>query len=166
MTSNLRHTAALFALFGVMLIPVATSTLRGLTHVLTCEEEVTTPFALIIQGRQEPTVISSTTIERGEVPPETPGEVIQEPLGRLCGGLSVDLTARTLGPGSGKVIMTVPITNHTEFAWQGTVLFQVGETSIPVDVGEVPPGGTGSDEIQLDLGPGDHDLTGSLLIGP
>jgi hypothetical protein len=165
-TSILRHRAALFALFGVMLIPVATSTLRGLTHVLTCEEEVATPFALIIEEQKEPTVISATTIERGEVP-QTPSQAAPPARsGRLCGGLSVDLSARTLGPGSGKVAMTVPITNHTAFPWQGTVLFQVGRASIPVDVGEVLPGKTGSDEIQLDLGPGDHELTGSLLIGP
>lgn len=161
----LKHRAAVFALFGVMLIPVATSTLRGLTHVLTCQQDVATPFALIIQEDEEPTVISSQTIERGgEEAPEEEEPAAAAPAGRLCGGLSVNLSARTLGPG--RVAMTVPITNHTEFPWQGTVLFEVGETSLPIDVGRVEPGATGTDTVEFSLGEGDHELTGSLLIGP
>jgi len=160
----LKHRAAVFALFGVMLIPVGTSTLRGLTHVLTCQQDVATPFALIIEEDEEPTVISSQTIERGEEPVEETPAGEAAPVGRLCGGLSVNLSARTLGPG--RVAMTVPITNHTEFPWQGTVLFQVGETRLPIDVGRVEPGATGTDVVEFTLGQGDHELTGALLIGP
>jgi hypothetical protein len=155
MAKPLRSRIALFVLMTMFLIPVAVSTLRGLTHVLTCQAQVATPFSLILQPEQQPTVISATRIEREEEG--------QEP-GRLCGGLSVDLRARTLAPG--EVEMDVPITNHTAFHWQGTVLFRVGKTAIPVDVGSVGPGKTATDVVQFSLDPGQHELSGSLLIGP
>ena len=161
----LRDRIALAALFATMLIPIGISNLRGLTHVITCDEQVETPFALVIEPEQEPTVISATTIERGDVEEEgTEVAAPAEGAGRLCGGLSVDLSAKTLGPE--RVEMAVPITNHTRFPWQGTVLFRVGSTPIPIDIGEIPPGATGRDSVNFSLGPGDHEITGSLLIGP
>jgi hypothetical protein len=156
MPTTLRSRIALFVLMTMFLIPVSVSTLRGLTHVLTCQAQVETPFSLILQAEQEPTVISATRIERQEE-----GEAAT---GRLCGGLSVDLRARTIAPG--EVEMNVPITNHTAFPWQGTVLFQVGETAIPIDVGSVAPGKTASDVVEFSLDPGQHEVSGSLLIGP
>lgn len=156
MPTTLRSRIALFVLMTMFLIPVSVSTLRGLTHVLTCQAQVETPFSLILQAEQEPTVISATRIER-----QQEGEPAT---GRLCGGLSVDLRARTVAPG--EVEMNVPITNHTGFPWQGTVLFQVGKTAIPIDVGSVAPGKTASDVVQFSLDPGQHEVSGSLLIGP
>jgi len=76
----------------------------------------------------------------------------------------VDLRARTVAPG--EVEMDVPITNHTGFQWQGTVLFRVGQTAIPIDVGSVAPGKTASDVVQFTLDPGQHEVSGALLIGP
>ena len=156
MAKPLRSRIALFVLMTMFLIPVAVSTLRGLTHVLTCQAQVATPFSLILQPEQEPTVISATRIERQEEQEEDPS--------RLCGGLSVDLRARTVAPG--EVEMDVPITNHSRFHWQGTVLFRVGNTAIPIDVGSVGPGKTATDIVQFSLDPGQHELSGSLLIGP
>jgi hypothetical protein len=154
MAKPLRSRIALFVLMTMFLIPVAVSTLRGLTHVLTCQAQVATPFSLILQPEQQPTVISATRIEREE----------KEEPGRLCGGLSVDLRARTVAPG--EVEMDVPITNHSRFHWRGTVLFRVGETAIPIDVGSVGPGKTATDVVKFSLDPGQHELSGSLLIGP
>ncbi|HEV3475027.1 MAG TPA: hypothetical protein VG602_06655 [Actinomycetota bacterium] len=157
MPTTLRSRIALFVLMTMFLIPVSVSTLRGLTHVLTCQAQVATPFSLILQEEQQPTVISASRIER-----QPEGE--EQVTGRLCGGLSVDLRARSIGPG--EVEMHVPITNHTNFPWQGTVLFQVGKTAIPIDVGSVGPGKTASDVVNFSLDPGQHEVTGSLLIGP
>lgn len=163
MPSILRGRLSLAVLLATMLIPVGVSSLRGLTHILTCNETVATPFALVIEPEEEPTVISATTIERGEEEVAEPSKAAAVS-GRLCGGLSVDLAATTAGPG--RVVMDVPITNHTEFPWQGTVLFRVGKTPIPIDIGRIEPGETGSDTVDFSLGPGDHEVSGTLLIGP
>lgn len=131
-----------------------TSSLRGLTHVLTCSDEVATPFTMIIPPEGPPQVVSSTRIERG-------GEET------LCGGLDVDLRAR--GSGEASVEMIVSITNNTDSIWQGSVnlaLEGARSTSIPVSIGSIPAGGTGSDTVEFSLNEGTHEVAGSLLIGP
>jgi hypothetical protein len=138
-------------MLGAFLIPIGMSSLRGLTHVLTCDDEVTTPFTLVVPERGEPTVVSSTTIERGQE-------------GGLCGGLFVNPEAEAEGPG--RVAMTLPIQNRTEFPWQGTVKLVLGDITVPVGIGEIPAGETESDTVHLDLDPGSHEISGSLLIGP
>jgi hypothetical protein len=149
--SILRSRAALAVMLGAFLIPIGMSSLRGLTHVLTCDDEVTTPFTLVVPERGEPTVVSSTTIERGQE-------------GGLCGGLFVNPEAEAEGPG--RVAMTLPIQNRTEFPWQGTVKLVLGDITVPVGIGEIPAGETESDTVHLDLDPGSHEISGSLLIGP
>jgi hypothetical protein len=149
--SILRSRAALAVMLGAFLIPIGMSSLRGLTHVLTCDDEVTTPFTLIVPERGEPTVVSSTIIERGQE-------------GGLCGGLFVNPQARA--EGTGRVAMTLPIQNRTEFPWQGTVKLVLGDITVPVGIGEIPAGKTESDTVHLDLDPGSHEISGSLLIGP
>lgn len=152
MPSILRSRLALIAMLGAFLIPVGVSSLRGLTHVLTCDEQVQTPFSLVIAENEAPQILSSQVITRDG---EGQG---------LCGGLTVDLSAHeTL---SGRVAIDVPITNNTRYAWRGTVLFKLGKTTIPLDIGGIPAGGTGSDTVEFTLDPGSYELSGSLLIGP
>jgi len=149
--SILRSRAALVVMLGAFLIPIGMSSLRGLTHVLTCDEAVTTPFTLIVPDEGDPTVVSSTIIERGQE-------------AGLCGGLFVNPQARA--EGSRRVAMTLPIENRTEFPWQGTVKLVLGNITIPVDIGEIAAGERESDTVHLDLDPGSHEISGSLLIGP
>ncbi len=146
----LRSRLALLALLGAFLIPIGMSSLRGLTHILTCKEEARQPFTVVVtDGRPE--VLSSVRIGRDDT-------------GRLCGGLTLETQAR---PGTGGNIMLVlPITNHTENPWRGTVSVRIGKTTIPVDIGEVPAGETRQDSIDLELEKGTTELSGSLLIGP
>jgi hypothetical protein len=151
MPSILRSRAALVVMLGAFLIPIGMSSLRGLTHVLTCDEAVTTPFTLIIPDEGDPTVVSSTIIERGQE-------------AGLCGGLFVNPQARA--EGSRRVAMILPIENRTEFPWQGTVKLVLGNITIPVDIGEIAAGERESDTVHLDLDPGSHEISGSLLIGP
>lgn len=147
----LRSRLALFALLGAFLIPIGMSSLRGLTHVLSCEEESRRPFTLIVNPTGQPEVLSSLRISR-------------ESTGKLCGGLTLETQARTSG--TNEVTLILPITNGTEFPWRGTVTLVIGDTSIPVDIGEIPPGETRTDEVDLDLEPGTLEVNGSLLIGP
>lgn len=151
MPSVLKSRVALIALLGVFLIPIGMSSLRGLTHVLTCEEEATTPFTLIVPEDGPPSVVTSTRIERGQT---------QE----LCGGLLLDLGVNVLD--SGELEMTVPITNNTDTRWRGTVELLIDETRVPIDIGEIAAGATESDTVHFRLGAGTHEVSGSLLIGP
>ncbi|MFP5351603.1 MAG: hypothetical protein ACLGIB_03455 [Actinomycetota bacterium] len=151
MPSALRSRLALFALLGAFLIPIAMSSLRGLTHVLTCKESAETPFTLITPEGMEPQLLSSSRITADT----------EE---YLCGGLSLNMGARSQGPG--KVDMILPITNHSEYLWQGTVTLVVGDTTIPADIGKIPAGETRTDTLELTLDPGELEVNGSLLIGP
>ena len=152
MPSILRSRVALAAMLGAFLIPVGMSSLRGLTHVLTCDERVATDFSLVISEDLPPEILSSQIITRdGE------GE-------GLCGGLTVDMSARETA--SGRVAIEVPIKNSTRFAWRGTVLFKLEDTTIPLDIGSVPAGGIGTDTVEFGLDSGSYELSGSLLIGP
>lgn len=141
----------MFALLGAFLIPIGMSSLRGLTHVLTCNESAATPFTLITPEGEEPQLLSSSriTLEDEEF---------------LCGGLSLNMGARAKGPG--RVEMILPITNHSEHLWQGSVTLVVGKTSIPARIGEIPAGETRTDTLVLDLDPGEREVNGNLLIGP
>jgi hypothetical protein len=142
---------ALFAFVGAFLLPLALSSLRGLTHILVCAEEAGTPFTLAVPQEGLPYLTSSERLARGR----------EE---GICGGLSLDLGARDAG--RRKVAVIVPITNRSDFGWQGSVKLEVGSTSLPVRIGSIPPGETRSDKLTLRLRPGTHELNGSLLIGP
>lgn len=146
----LRSRLALLTLLGVFLIPIGMSSLRGLTHVLTCKQEAKQPFTVVVT-EGNPEVLSSMRIGRGDT-------------GQLCGGLTLETKARS-GTG-GNISLVLPITNHTEHLWRGTVSVLIGKTTIPVDIGEVPAGETRQDTIDLELKKGTTELNGSLLIGP
>jgi hypothetical protein len=152
MPSALRSRIALFALLGAFLIPIGMSSLRGLTHVLTCQAQEDAPFTMIIpEDGGDPLIQSSTFIERGDE-------------AGLCGGLSLELGARIVGPT--KILLEVPIANNSESDWRGTVKLVLGKTSFPVDIGEIAAGETETDEVTVSLKPGAFELNGSLLIGP
>jgi hypothetical protein len=149
--SSLRSRIALFALLGVFLVPIYTSSLNGLTHVLTCKQRTSAPFTLEVPAQGSPTILSAVTIRRGAKQ-------------GLCGGLSLDLAVQELAPG--KVRVVLPLTNHTRYRWRGSVELVLGHTSVPVAVGEVAPGGTRLGHVDVHIDRGVHELGGSLLIGP
>lgn len=151
MPSSLRLRIALAALLGVLLIPIGMSSLRGLTHVLTCQEATEIPFSIVTPQQGRPTVTSSQLIERGAEP-------------GVCGGLVLELAVRTLS--EDKVELVVPIRNETDFDWRGTVALDVGGTRVPVDVGTIRSGDTATDTLELRIDEGTVELSGSVLVGP
>ena len=146
----LRSRLALLALLGAFLIPIGMSSLRGLTHVLTCKEEARQPFTVVVSDGQ-PEVLSSMRIGRGDT-------------GQLCGGLTLETQAEPLE--GNKINLVFPMTNHTEHLWRGTVSAKIGKTTIPVNIGEVPAGETRAARVPLDVPPGTTEVNGALLIGP
>lgn len=142
---------ALMAMMGVFLIPVATSSLRGLTHVLACSAEASTPFSIVVNQDGPPTVLSSQVIERGD-----------EPL--ICEGLRIDMGARDAG--DGKVAVRFTIANSSDLPWRGTVQADLDGQKVPLDLGLIQPGGSADDELVITAGDRDREVNGTLLIGP
>ena len=147
----LRSRLALLGLFGIFLIPLGLSSLHGLTHVITCRAGTRAPFTLAVPERGDPVVTSAATL----TPDAAKG---------LCGGLVLDMAVGADRPG--RVRVTLPITNNTRYTWRGSVKLVVRGASVPVSVGEIPPGETRADSVSVKIGPGDHEVDGTLLIGP
>lgn len=146
-----RSRLALVALFVVFLIPVTQSTLRGLTHVLSCTERVDTPFQVVLLEDDEPIVTGSSVITADEDP-------------TLCGGLAVQIGA---GPSeTGDIDVIVSVTNESPNDWYGTVEIDVMGVRVPVDIGRIDAGETAEGRIALSLPDGVTEFGGSLLVGP
>ena len=150
MPIHLRTRLATIAVFGVFLIPLTQSTLRGIDHILTCTEQVETPFQVVLTDGF-PIVTGSTTLEPGD--PAV-----------FCGGLAVEIA---VGPSAERdVTVFVDLDNTSEVDWYGTVDLQVGAVRIPVDLGRVSAGAAISESVELSLPPGITEFDGSVLIGP
>lgn len=151
---SLRAKMALVTLLGIFFVPFAMSDLRGLSHVLTCDEAVTTSlFVQAAESAEETILLSadSTTVE-------TAG------LG-LCDGLVVDLQLVAVDGDTADVL--VDITNTSEFDWQGTIDIDFDGTPIQVAIGSIDAGATESDTVEFNVDAGrSYEITSTLLIGP
>jgi hypothetical protein len=157
MPSALRAQVALIGLLAVLLIPIGTSSLRGLTHILTCRDRSATPFSVDVPETGPPTISSSTVIER-----DPSGAVASK---EVCGGLTLDLEMGSRV--ENRTDVTLRITNNSKFGWRGSVQLHLGETQIPIDIGKIDAGKTATDSFQLRLDAGRrYEIEGSLLIGP
>lgn len=147
----LRTRLALVAMFVVFLIPMTQSTLRGLTHVLSCTERVDTPFQVVLLEGEEPIVTGSSVITAGDDP-------------TLCGGLAVQIGA---GPSeSADIDVIVTVENQSPTDWYGTVEIDVVGVRVPVDIGRIEAGSMAEERISLSLPEGVTEFGGSLLVGP
>lgn len=152
MVSSLRNRLALVVFIGVLLIPALAGNLRGLTHVLVCEEPIAQPFFVqILDG--EATVGSAF--------------VLDDEASSACRGLSVDLRASLAGE---RLDLEVVLTNETELTWSGTVGLTVAtagvDVVIPARTGTVGPDSTSSVTLTMQLDDGVTDIDGTLLLGP
>jgi hypothetical protein len=157
MPSALRAQVALIGLLAVLLIPIGMSSLRGLSHILTCQERSATPFSVEVPAEGAPVISASTVIERE--PDGTPGTA------ELCGGLTLDLLigSRT----EDRVDITLALTNGSEHDWRGSVQLRLDSTALPIDIGAIGAGDTATDEVELRLESGEtYAIEGTLLIGP
>ena len=158
MPSILKSRVAMVALLAVFIIPLGTSSLRGLTHIATCEAAVEKPFSVIFEDG-EAIVLSSLAITADQA--QTDG---------ICGGLEVDVQASSSDLQTAD--LTLIVANNSEFTWRGTVAVALGDLGlmgsqiIPISIGRVAPGATESETVSFHLGEGFHEFSGSLLIGP
>lgn len=151
MPSILKSRIALAALVGVFLIPIVTSSLRGLTHVLTCSEQVETPFTVIVEEGIDPMVLSAARLTAG-------GEQL------LCGGLDVNFRAGAVG--ENQLELTIVVSNETSDPWRGTIDLALDRARFPISIGLVAAEGEEAETVVLNLDEGESEIAGSLLIGP
>jgi hypothetical protein len=157
MPSALRAQVALIGLLAVLLIPIGTSSLRGLTHILTCRDESATPFSIEVPDTGPPIISSSTVIER-----DPSGDAATH---EICGGLTLELVVGSRV--EDRADLALVISNNSDFGWRGSAQLQLGSTTIPIDIGDIEAHSTTSDDIELRLDQGRrYELEGSLLIGP
>jgi hypothetical protein len=142
---------AVIALAAAFLVPIGTSSLRGLTHLLTCRDRTEVPFTLIRPEDGPPVIVSSRTVTRGE--PEG-----------VCGGLVLDMGVAPAA--GGRVQLRLPITNRTDFDWKGTVRLRLGSATVPIEIGEIRHGQTRVATVNVHARRGQTEVHGSLLIGP
>ena len=139
-------------LLGIFLIPVANSTLRGLTHVLTCEAAVDATLQIDNTVGDDSVLLSADTITADDED-------------GLCGGLSVDLQLASTTDAAADVV--VEIVNDTDVDWQGSVELEFSGISVPVAIGDITAGETATDTITLSIEPDrTYEISGTLLIGP
>lgn len=151
MPPGIRPRLALLALVGVLLIPVGLSSLRGLTHILACEAEFSTPFTFVVPDEGPPQILSSMVLDAGDEK-------------GVCGGLRTDVS---VAPSEGEsAAMTFTVSNGTAYAWHGTVRLQLPGAGVPIDIDRIAPGASASDTVRVRLEPGTHQVEGHLLVGP
>lgn len=169
MTASLQQRLALVALVGILLVPVLATNMRGLTHLLTCSEDVTQQFAVQGLGDQDAMLTSSTVVERDGAVGANDLEVVQASGGQLCDALRVDVSARATA--ADRVELTVALTNDSELPWSGTVGLaaagtEVGGGRMNASVGRVEPGERASTTLRLRVPAGQTEIGGTLLLGP
>lgn len=151
--SSLRAKSALVALFAVLMIPLWTSSLRGLTHVLTCQETTDTDFTIEVASDGTAAVLSSLSFDRETAERE------------LCEGLVLDVGIAQGSPGAADLKIT--ITNNSEFDWQGSMKVELDDVSFPIPVGDVASGRSETETVELNLDDGrSYAISGTLLVGP
>jgi hypothetical protein len=159
MPSALRAQVALITLLGVLLIPIGTSSLRGLTHILTCQHDVETPVLIEVDEEGNATLGVAQVIDR------TDDEQAQAK--ELCGGLLVDVQLKAEQPKPAQTDVAIVITNNSDFGWRGSVQLDMNGTEIPIDIGEIGAGEVATDDFTLHLDKGNsYHIEGDLLIGP
>ena len=157
MPPALRARVALVGLIAVLLIPISTSSLRGLTHILTCDETTSAQFSVSVPAKGPPVILSSSVITRDASGTASNNEV--------CGGLTLDVQMGSTAPKRATVTLT--ITNHSDYGWRGSVQLHLDDTDIPIDIGQIDAGTTAEDTFVLHLDEGrTYALEGNLLIGP
>ena len=142
---------AVAGLLGSFLVPITTSTLGGLTHLVSCTAAVDQSFAITAVDSRRAVVIGSSDVVRR--PPE--GD---------CAAVEMNMIVRP--DGRGFVRIAIPVANMSSRAFRTTVKLRLGDLRIPVPVGVVEPGQTITKELRIRLTEDLKVVNGTLLIGP
>jgi hypothetical protein len=142
---------AVSGIVGSLLIPVSTSTLGGMHHLVSCVDEVEQTFAVTAIDSKRAIITGSSVITRE--PPE--GD---------CA--SVDMAMRVRPDGKGFVLILLPVSNQTDRVWTTSVILKLDGLKTSVPVGRVKPGQTMTHEVRVRLTKELKNITGTLVVGP
>lgn len=151
LSSSATAKLAVAGLMGSFLIPITTSTLNGLTHLVSCTAAVDQTFAITAVDSKRAVVIGSS-------------EVVRKPPEGDCAAVELNMVVRP--DGKGYVRISMPVSNQSSRGFRATVKLRLGDLRIPVPVGLVHPGEVKTKDLRIRL---DSDLkvvNSTLLIGP
>jgi hypothetical protein len=110
-TSSLRFRSAIVLLLGTLLIPVATSSLRGLTHALSCSSPVEAKFDVTVppQGKQPVVVLlEPTQVSKPDSSPDHISRTTTTDDGGFVTRPAAGATTTTVPPGPTTTTTTAP----------------------------------------------------------
>lgn len=150
-----RNRAPLAVLVLVFLIPIASSSLRGLTHVLSCDDAIGTSITIIpgFEPGEPPVLLSARSLEAGD-----------DPL--ICGALEVDLGLEAYDEERDEAELVVVIANRSELDWRGTVALELGGAVVPLAVGRIAADDQVEQRTTVRVSGEQFAIEGDLLIGP
>jgi hypothetical protein len=150
-TANFTGRLALWGLVGSLLIPLGTTTLRGMHHLVSCVDEIDQTFAVTAIDAKRAIVTGSTVIMR------------EPPVGDCA---SVDMAMRVRPDGKGFIAIRMPVVNETDRAWTTSVILQLDGLRTSVPMGVVQPGETVTKITRVRLRSDLKSITGTLVVGP
>jgi hypothetical protein len=146
-----RTPALLAALLGSFLIPIMSSNLRGITHLVDCRAPTREAFEVSWDEQNRAVITGSST-------------VTAEDSDGICTDVDADVGIRPAGPG--RVLATVRVRNDRATSVLATVIFDTGSQRVPVKLGRVLPGSTSSDRITVRGGKRVTQIRTELVVGP
>jgi hypothetical protein len=150
---------ALWMLIGSLLIPLSTTTLRGLHHLVSCIEEVDQTFSV----QSFPNPRSKDPNDRIPLITGSTSVVRQPPTGKCA---AVEMNMRVSPDNKGFVVITLPVNNLTDRDWVTSVILQLDGLKTSVPVGRIPAGQQATKEIRVRLTQDLRSITGTLIVGP
>jgi hypothetical protein len=155
LTDTLRRVLGAKALLAMLLasflIPVATSSLRGVTHVLECTGANQETFEVFWTKNNKAIITGSAVIE----PTNNTG---------LCTDVDADMALR---PGTeGRVLVTVRVRNDRASDVQATVVVDTGSLEVPVRLGTMRAGTTTARQVTIRGGRKVTVVRTRLIVGP
>jgi hypothetical protein len=150
---------ALWLLIGSLLIPLSTTTLRGLHHLVSCIEEVDQTFSV----QSFPNPRSKDPNDRIPLITGSTSVVRQPPTGKCA---AVEMNMRVSPDRKGFIVITLPVNNLTDRDWVTSVILQLDGLKTSVPVGRIPAGQQATKQIRVRLTQDLRSITGTLIVGP
>ncbi len=150
-SENTSARAALWLLVASLLIPLGTTTLRGMHHHVSCIDEIDQTFSVTATDSNFAIITGSTS-------------VVREPPTGECS--SVDMNMRVRPDSKGFVQIRLPVENRTNRSWTASVILQLDGLKTSVPLGRIQPGKTTTRDLRVRLTQDLQSITGTLIVGP
>jgi hypothetical protein len=150
-SANTNARFGLWLLVVSFLIPLGTTTLRGMHHLVSCTDEIDQTFSITAIDAKSAVITGSTSVVR------------KPPTGSCA---AVDMNMRVRPDGKGFVVIGLPVENKTDRTWTASVILQLDSLKTSVPVGRIGPGETKRKDLRVRLTQDLASITGTLVVGP